>query len=90
MRAALIALLIPFTAHAGPHDRPPLDSVYIMVCRNAEGVFFVRPTGIIYSMQGMNGAPNCMAVLDTDGKDHVLCHVEGSPDICRLERPRGA
>lgn len=90
MKALMLALLMPVLAHAGPHAGLPIDSVYILVCKGPEGVYFIRPSGIVYAMQGMNGAANCMAVIDTEGKDHVLCHTEDSPDICELARPRSS
>jgi D-serine dehydratase len=87
MRKLLALLLLSTTAHAGQHEQLPIDEVYIMVCHNADGMFFVRPSGIVYALQGMNGAPNCVAVLDTAGKDHMLCRDKKSTDICELAEP---
>jgi len=87
MKALLVALLLPLAAQAGQHESVPIDEAYIMVCKGAEGLFFVRPSGIAYAMQGMQGAPNCMGVRDTEGKEHLLCYAKESPEVCELAEP---
>lgn len=87
MSRLLLALLLPAIAHADSHEQIPIDEAYIMVCGSADGIYFVRPTGIVYGMQGMSGAPNCMAVIDTEGNGHTLCKAKDSPEICELAEP---
>lgn len=64
-----------------------IDLAHIIVCRNANVAYFIRPSGIVYLVQGANGMPNCIVALDTEGRDHFLCREKESPDVCDLVEP---
>lgn len=89
MKTTILAalLLATGTAQADQHERISADDVYVLVCGNASAQYFIRPSGILFAMTGVNGAPNCVMATDTDGVRHVLCAVKESPDGCELARP---
>lgn len=88
MKALLTALLLPALAHANPHEGTiPIDEAYILVCKNANEVYFIRPTGVLQSMQGMGGLPNCFSAVDTNGVLRLLCRTKKSPDTCEVAEP---
>jgi hypothetical protein len=74
-------------AQAAHPESLPIDEVYLIACHNADTQYFIRPTGIVYAMSGLNGAPSCMMAVDTEGVTHILCQTKNSPDICILVEP---
>lgn len=84
-----LALLLISTCSNRANSQEPItvDNVYILVCGTPSAQYFIRPSGILFVMSGVNGAPNCLMGIDTEGTRHVLCAVKESPERCVLTYP---
>lgn len=90
MKKLIIALMLLASScgsQASSHEPATIDDIYILVCGTLNAQYFIRPSGILFVMSGVNGAPNCLMGIDTEGTRRVLCAVKESSEHCVLGYP---
>lgn len=54
-----------------------------LACQEESGhIYFAQEAGLMWTVKGMNGNPDCIIFRDTEGNKHQLCTRGTQKDVC--------